>query len=85
MKNQELKNQIVQFVNEKTDYETLDEVSTKQVAKHFNIDTKTAYKLLVSVSDKRSGEKLLGTKQITHLDPVNGQNFDCCGWIKNKE
>lgn len=69
-----MKEAIEKFVNENTNYSKLHEVSTKQVATHFNIDTKNAYDILCQLSSER---------KITKLDPVNGQNLSCCGWIIN--
>lgn len=77
----ELKAQMVEYINQHTHRENLEEKSTKQVAEHFKIDTKTAYRLLLSLSDKPK----TGTRQITWLAPVNQQNFDCCGWIRNED
>jgi hypothetical protein len=85
MNTTDLKNKMVEYINSTTHRENLIEKSTKQVAEHFGIDTKTAYKLLVSISSKCAKGKRLGTNQITHLDPVNGQNFECCGWIRNED
>ncbi len=80
MKNTELKLQMIDYINKTTHKEKLEEKSTKQIAEHFGIDTKTAYNLLISISDQKKG-----TRQITHLDLVNGQHFDCCGWIRNQD
>lgn len=68
-----MENQILDFVLSNTNIENLTEVSTKQVATKFGIETKKAYNILM---------KLAKEKKITHLDPVNGQKFDCAGWIE---
>lgn len=77
MKNlNEIKNQIVSWVNAKTHRLNLEEKSTKQVAAEFNITTAEAYKVC---------SQLAKDKRITKLDPVNGDKFDCCGWIRNND
>ena len=68
--------QILNFINAKTHRETLEEQSTKQVAAEFNLTTSIAYRICDELAKKRL---------ITKLDPVNGNKFDCCGWIRNTD
>ena len=69
----EISQQVLNFINTKTERETLEEQSTKQVAAKFSITSKEAYKILCGLAKKGLIEKLA---------PVNGDNFDCCGWIR---
>jgi DNA-binding IclR family transcriptional regulator len=68
--------QVLNWINENTHRDNLKEKSTKEVALQFNMTTNAAYRLCNILADKRL---------ITKLDPVNGKNFDCCGWIKNED
>jgi len=68
--------QVLNYINENTVRDRLEEKSTKEVAAQFNLTTNAAYRLLSILADKRL---------LTKLDPVNGQNFDCCGWIRNED
>ena len=61
---------VLDYVNENTDC-----ISTKEIAKKFNLTTNAAYLILNTLS---------GKKLITKLDPVNGDNFQCCDWIINR-
>lgn len=68
-----MKQQILNFINEFTHREKLEEKSTKQVAVKFGVETKEAYRLL---------QDLASENKIQKLDPVNGDKFDCCGWLR---
>lgn len=65
---------IYAFILQNTDRGTMDCLSTKEVSSEFNISMQEAYKLLCGLSDGNL---------ITKLDPVNGNNFMCCDWVKN--
>ena len=67
---------ILDYILTSTHREKLEEKSTRQVAARFNISTKDAYRICNDLAAK---------KLITKLDPVNGNNFDCCGWIRNED
>lgn len=69
-----MKDQILDFVLKNTKYETMDCLSTKKIAITFNITTSKAYSILTQLAKE---------KKITHLDPVNQQNLQCCDWIEN--
>jgi len=69
-----MKEQILQFITETTYRPNMEDVSTKQIAAHFNIATYEAYRFC---------NELATEKKITKLDPVNGNSFTCCGWINN--
>lgn len=69
-----MKQDILNYVLENTCYPTMDDVSTKQVANRFRIQTNIAYTHLSALANEG---------KITKLDPVNGDSFDCCGWIEN--
>lgn len=71
-----MQSEILKYINANTHRERLDELSTNQVAEKFSLSTKLAYDILCSLAAK--GE-------ITKLDPVNGNKFDCCGWIRNND
>jgi hypothetical protein len=68
--------QVLNWINENTNYDRLEEKTTKEVAEQFGLTTNAAYRLCSILADKRL---------ITKLDPVNGDNFSCCGWIINSE
>lgn len=65
--------QILSYINENTDREMLEEKSTKEVAQEFNISTKDAYSKL---------NDLFQNNLIMKLGAVNGNNFECCGWVR---
>jgi hypothetical protein len=67
---------ILNWINAKTHRENLEEKTTKEVATNFNLTTNAAYKICGELAKKGL---------ITKLDPVNGQKFDCCGWIRNED
>jgi hypothetical protein len=67
---------ILNWINEETHMRDLEEKTTKQVADKFCLTTDTAYKLCGILAKK---------KLITKLDPVNGDKFGCCGWIRNED
>lgn len=68
--------QVLNYINAETHRADLDEKTTKEIAVQFNLTTNAAFRLLNMLADK---------KLITKLDPVNGDNFDCCGWIRNHD
>ena len=68
--------QVLNWINEETHRLNLEEKSTKEVAAKFNLTTNAAYRLCSILAEKRL---------ITKLDPVNGDKFDCCGWIRNED
>ncbi len=68
--------QILSHINENTHRLNLEEKSTKEIAAKFSITTTTAYNLCSKLAEQRL---------ITKLDPVNGDKFDCCGWIRNED
>lgn len=68
--------QVLNWINEVTHRLDLEEKSTKQVAAKFNLTTNAAYKLCSILAQKGL---------LTKLDPVNGDKFDCCGWIRNED
>jgi len=68
--------EIINYINASTNVEKLEEKSTKQVAEIFGISTKQAFKELSEISNRGL---------ITKLDPVNGDNLSCCGWIRNND
>lgn len=72
----EISEQVLNWINEETHRLSLEEKSTKQVAAKFNLTTNVAYKLCSILAQKGL---------ITKLDPVNGNKFDCCGWIRNED
>jgi predicted transcriptional regulator len=65
--------EILNYINEETHVEMLEEKSTKEIAQEFNIDMKAAYLIL---------NKMFSEGLINKLEPVNGNKFDCCGWIR---
>jgi len=65
---------ILNWINEETHMRDLEEKTTKQVADKFNLTTNAAFRICGILAKK---------KLITKLDPVNGDNFGCCGWIRN--
>lgn len=65
---------IYAFILQNTDRETMDCLSTKEVSNEFGISMQEAYRLLSGLSNDNL---------ITKLDPVNGNNFMCCDWVKN--
>jgi hypothetical protein len=67
--------QVLNWINEETNSRYLEQVSTEQVAAKFNLTTNVAYIICSILAQK---------KLITKLDSVNGNNFDCCGWIINE-
>lgn len=67
---------VLNWINEETHRLDLEEKSTKQVAAKFNFTTTGAYIVL---------NELAKDGLITKLDPVNGDKFDCCGWIRNED
>lgn len=69
-----MKTQILKFVIENTNRSTMDDLSTREIAKHFNITTSQAYSNL---------KQLAAEKELTYLEPSNGNNLDCAGWIAN--
>ena len=69
-----MKQQILNHILTNTNRERMDDLSTKQVAEKFNISTSSAYSIL---------NDLASEKQITKLEPINGNKFECCGWINN--
>lgn len=71
-----MKTLILDYILKYTHRENLEERSTKQIAQKFKITTKEAYKIC---------NQLTIEKLITKLDPVNGDKFDCCGWIRNED
>jgi len=70
----DLKTEILNYVLTNTNYEIMDVLSTKEVASKFDISTSKAYSIL---------RQLAKEKNITHLDPVNQQNLQCCDWVVN--
>lgn len=76
IENIEISEQVLNWINEETHRLSLEEKSTKQVAAKFNLTTNVAYKLCSILAQKGL---------ITKLDPVNGNKFDCCGWIRNED
>jgi hypothetical protein len=68
-----MKTQILEFINQNTSSEKLYEQSTKQVAQRFSITTSKAYQILNELASEGLIEKYA---------PVNGDKFDCCGWIR---
>lgn len=71
-----IKDEILCFILRITHREKLEEQSTKQVAIKFGIKTREAY----NICDQLAKEGL-----IEKLDPVNGDRFDCCGWIRKND
>jgi hypothetical protein len=67
------KEDVLKYVLENTHREKLNEVSTRQVALKFNVTVNKAYVILKGLAKE---------KKIEHLDPVNGDNFSCAGWIR---
>lgn len=68
--------QVLEYINKKTHRLNLEEKTTKEVAEKFNLATSAAYRVLSILENKAL---------ITKLDPVNGNHFDCCGWIRNED
>ena len=68
--------QVLNWINETTHRLNMEEQSTKQVAAQFNLTTNAAFRLCSILAKKGL---------ITKLEPVNGQKFDCCGWIRNED
>lgn len=68
--------QVLNWINEETHRLDLEEKSTKQVAAKFNLTTNAAYRVCSILAKKGL---------ITKLDPINGDKFDCCGWIRNED
>ena len=64
---------ILNYINEETHVEMLEEKSTKEIAIEFNMNMKDAYAVL----NKMSSEGL-----IRKLEAVNANKFECCGWIR---
>jgi len=71
-----LSKEILNWLNEETHRNDLQEKSTKDVATKFNLTTNNAYKICSILAEKRL---------ITKLDPVNENKFTCCGWIRNED
>lgn len=71
-----MKTEILNFILLNTEMESMQDLTTKQVASKFGISTKKAFDIL-------SG--LAKDELITKLDPVNDDNFSCCGWIRNHD
>lgn len=67
-------NNTADYINSKTCRATMDELTTRDIATHFNIPVKDAY----SIACKAATLDL-----ITKLEPVNGRSFEYCGWIAN--
>jgi len=68
--------EILNYINEETHVLMLEEKSTKEIAEEFNIEMKVAYSIL---------NKMFSEGLINKLEPVNGNKFDCCGWIRLKD
>ena len=68
--------QIVNYINEETNVEMLEEKTTKEIAQEFGMTVKDAYNKLNSLFEQ---------KLINKLEPVNGAKFDYCGWIRLKD
>ena len=64
---------ILNYINEETHVEMLEEKSTKEIAQEFYMNMKDAYEILNKMSS-------LGL--IRKLEAVNGNKFECCGWIR---
>lgn len=64
------------YVNENTERDTMSDLTTRQVASHLGVDTSTAFQMLNDLAKQ---------KKITKLDPINGDKFACCGWIRNSD
>lgn len=75
----QLAKKILNHINQNTNRDNMDDFTTKQVAEHFKISTDMAYKILDNLSGK-SGREL-----ITKCEPVNGNDFQCCGWVRNED
>lgn len=71
-----MKNQILSFVLASTNPSSLDTVSTKEVGNKFGITTAEAYRYLQALHE---------AKEIQKLTPVNGDNLQCCDWMKVSE
>lgn len=69
----QIKADILKWVIANTYRIQMEEVTTKQVASHFKISTQIAYDYCKDLASR---------KLITKLDPVNGDTFGCCGWIR---
>lgn len=68
-----MKQAILQYINNHTDRNKMDTVSTIIIARVFNLQTNTAYIILKSLADE---------KKIMHLEAVNGDNFHCADWCR---
>jgi Fe2+ or Zn2+ uptake regulation protein len=65
--------QILNFINEETNREMLEEKTTKEVAVEFGLTVEQAYKEL---------SQLYKQNLIVKLEAVNSTKFDYCGWIR---
>lgn len=65
--------QILNFINEETNREMLEEKTTKEVAVEFGLSVEQAYKEL---------SQLYKQNLIVKLEAVNSTKFDYCGWIR---
>jgi len=73
---QTMKDEILNYIQNHTERETMDCVSTKEVADIFKVEIKAAYSILKKLSKKGL---------ITYLEPINSNNFSCADWIRNND
>ena len=64
---------ILNFINEETNREMLEEKTTKEVAVEFGLTVEQAYKEL---------NLLFNQNLLLKLEPVNAVKFECCGWVR---
>jgi len=70
-----ISDQVFDYVTANTDRPTMDCLSTKEIAKVFNLSVPVAFKVLNELSTK---------KLITKLEPIDSNNLNCCDWINNE-
>lgn len=76
LKQNKMNTQILNYINEVTHRLDLETLTTKEVAQHFSISVQDAYRIL---------NKLDEQNLLVKLEPVNGERFDCCHWVRNED
>lgn len=67
---------IVDYINNNTNRRLMEEKTTKEVAKYFDISTANAYSLLHAAKTRGL---------IAKLEPLGQNKFNSCGWITVKD
>lgn len=64
---------ILDYINKNTNPVNMDCFSTRTIGRKFGLNTVEAYIIL---------SRLANDRKIIKLDPVNGDNFQCCDWMR---